>query len=193
MWYNIFIAVTMLFTPVVLSAQAGDGHKVTVRSGYDLAAVDSSIRAGWALEVTGAPGFSYPFVTAFRGRQLMFYWDTYFINRGLLVTGNLQLARNNTLNILRVVDSVGYMGNAAGTTWGMNRSQPPYLSIMVRDIFEAAPDTAFLRYAFGVLKKEYHFWTDTSAGATEDHRTAVAGMQRYYHHASPGDLGCPLR
>jgi alpha,alpha-trehalase len=120
----------------------------------------------------------------------MFYWDTYFNNKGLLGNNFETVAKWSTQNLLFVVDKFGYMGNAAITDWGMNRSQPPYLSEMVRDIFEktGSIDTAFIKQAYPILQKEYLFWTDTSSKAIEQHNTPVKGLQRFYHHASDKEL-----
>lgn len=157
-------------------------------SRYDLKSINSKISNDWAAEVTNNKDLPYPYVTAFSHDQHMFYWDTYFINKGLLATNNLKLAKQNVLNVLYVVDRFGYMGNAAITSWGMNRSQPPYLSVMVRDVYDVEKDAEFLRFAYPILKKEYHFWTDTRSSAIEDHSTSIVGLQRFGHHAAKKEL-----
>ncbi len=152
--------------------------------------VSKSINANWDVELTKTADLPYIFINSFRNAPFMFYWDTYFVNKGLLGNNFETVAKWNVQNLLFVVNKFGYMGNAAVTDWGMNRSQPPYLSAMVRDVFEktGSVDTAFLREAYPVLEKEYHFWTDTSSQAIEQHNTPVKGLQRFYHHASNKEL-----
>ena len=115
-----------------------------------------------------------------------FYWDQYFVNKGLLLIDSLsEFAKNGTDNLLWEVDTLGFVPNA-NRNWGMNRSQTPYLAMMVQDVYENmdVKDTEWLKNAYYALKKEYHFWTDTSPDAIENHNTSVNGLQRFYHHAS---------
>jgi len=158
------------------------------RLNYDYHTIDSVITNRWESQALKSKDFPNTFIPAFQNDPVMFYWDTFFINKGLIATGKLQLAKENTLNILDIVDRFGYMPNAAITTWGMNRSQPPYLSVMVRDIFKAEKDIKFLAYAYPILKKEYEFWTGQGPGTIENHQTKIKGLQRFSHHASKQEL-----
>ena len=126
--------------------------------------VDNYIRGQWDNQLTKSNEMPNIYIGAWPYLPFMFYWDTYFTNLGLYIHNFETVAKWNTENLLSVVDKFGYMGNAAVTSWGMNRSQPPYLSSMVRDVFEqfGSKDTAFLRKAYPILRKEYLFWTDTS-------------------------------
>jgi len=119
-----------------------------------------------------------------------FYWDNYFTNKGLLLIDTLSgFAKNATDNLLWEVDTLGFVPNA-NVNWGMNRSQTPYLAMIVKDIYKHmdVKDSEWLKNAYYTLKKEYHFWTDTSLYAIENHNTSVKGLQRFYHHASKEEL-----
>jgi len=119
-----------------------------------------------------------------------FYWDQYFVNKGLLLIDSLSIfAKNGTDNLLWEVDILGFVPNA-NKNWGMNRSQTPYLAMMVLDVYEnmSVKDHVWLKNAYFTLKKEYYFWTDTSPDAIENHNTSVDGLQRFYHHASKEEL-----
>ncbi|MDD6483232.1 MAG: trehalase family glycosidase [Clostridiales bacterium] len=87
----------------------------------------------------------------------MYYWDTYFTNLGLLIGGRPQLAKNNVDNMLYLVNRYGFMPNGNRKCF-LNQSQPPFLSEMVRDIYEYYKDPVWLLSAYGVLKTEYEFW-----------------------------------
>lgn len=150
--------------------------------------IDTYIRNNWDSYLTKSADFDHIYINSFQYAPFMFYWDSYFINQGLLLHGYDEVVKWNIENILSVVDRFGYMGNAAITPWGMNRSQPPYLSAMVKDYFDYSNDTNFVRKAYPTLLKEYKFWTDTSANAIENHCTPVAGLYRFSAHPSRGEL-----
>ena len=105
----------------------------------------------------------------------LFYWDTYFTNQGLIRIGQIELAKSNVDNLLSEVERFGYVPNA---NWRplLTRSQPPYLSMMVRDIFEATGDREWLKRAVATLHREYDFWMRR--------RMTPTGLSRYFHNAS---------
>jgi len=152
--------------------------------------INDSIRNNWDDELSKSADLPNPYTGAFKYLPFMFYWDTYFINMGLNIHKYDAVAKFNTENLLSVVDKYGFVGNASITPWGMNRSQPPYLSVMVRDVYESRfpRDTNFLKKAYQTLKKDYLFWTDTSKNAIEQHKTAVKGLQRFFHHAKDVEI-----
>ena len=154
----------------------------------ELEKINSVISQNWNGEITTNKYLPYSYVTAYPNDSCMYYWDTYFINKGLIATKQIKLAKQNTLNLLNVVSKLGFVANASITSWGMNRSQPPYLSMMVRDVYEADRDVQFLREAYPLLKMEYHFWTDNGSSVIEDHHTDIEGLQRFSHHATKEDL-----
>ncbi|HEX9970430.1 MAG TPA: trehalase family glycosidase, partial [bacterium] len=101
-------------------------------------------------------GLPYPYTVPSHNNpnmQIHFYWDTYFTNVGLLKQGLFDLAKSNVDNLLFEVEKYGFIPNG-NRTFFLNRSQQPYLSLMVRDIFEATHDKNWLRLAFATLKKE---------------------------------------
>ncbi len=121
--------------------------------------------------------FSVPCIRG--GFQDMFYWDTYFTNAGLLLDGDVWQSRNNIEDIAAMVERFGYMPNA--TSEGMlTRSQPPLLSMMVRDYYDATGDKELLGRMLPVLEKEYDFWMTK--------RVAPNGLNRYGHNATDAQL-----
>ena len=89
--------------------------------------------------------------------QEMYYWDTYFINRGLMLIGLTEQAINNTENMFSLIERYGFMLNGNRTGYLYN-SQPPFLSEMVKDIYKETGDKKWLKRAVGYLIKEYEFW-----------------------------------
>lgn len=121
--------------------------------------------------------FSVPCIRG--GFQDMFYWDTYFTNAGLLLDGDVWQSLNNIEDIAAMVERFGYMPNA--TSEGMlTRSQPPLLSMMVRDYYDATGDKELLGRMLPVLEKEYDFWMTK--------RVAPNGLNRYGHNATDAQL-----
>ena len=116
--------------------------------------------------------FTVPCVSGIMQNQ--FYWDTYFTNLGLLRQGFSGLAKNNVDNLLYMVEKYGFVPNG-NCSYFLNRSQPPYLSMMVRDIFDEFQDQNWLKSAYDTLKKEYNFWMNN--------RSTPIGLNRYFHHA----------
>ncbi len=101
----------------------------------------------------------------------LFYWDTYFTNKGLIILNNTEQAKNNALDIVYLVERFGYMPNGSRTFF-LKRSQPPYLALMADDIYRHTDDLSFLKRVFPVLKREYGFWMNL--------RLSPNGLNRYY-------------
>jgi alpha,alpha-trehalase len=111
--------------------------------------------------------------------QAFFYWDTYFTNVGLLLHGLVDVAKANVENMFHLIDTFGYVPNQTfvGQT---NRSQPPYLSLMVREIYDRTHDQDWLARAHGFVEREYAFWM-------KDRITPI-GLNRHYHDADDSFL-----
>ena len=108
----------------------------------------------------------------------MYGWDSYFIIRGLLQAGRTELARGMVENFFFEIEHYGAMLNA-NRTYYLTRSQPPFVSSMVVDVYEAMEkaghsDRAFLERAYADLEKDYGMWT------RDPHLAAETGLSRYY-------------
>ena len=106
----------------------------------------------------------------------MYYWDTYFTNLGLIADGNVELAKNNIDNMLYMVEKYGFMPNG-NRTYYLTRSQPPFLYLGVKDIYEVTRDKKWLKQAYGTLCKEYDFW--------QTKRVLPCGLNFYGNHDIP--------
>jgi alpha,alpha-trehalase len=110
----------------------------------------------------------------------MYGWDSYFIIRGLLRAGRVELARGMVDNFFFEIEHYGAMLNA-NRTYYLTRSQPPFLSSMFVDVYEASrkqpgakDDKAWLEQAYADLGKDYEMWTH------DPHRAGDTGLSRYY-------------
>jgi len=107
----------------------------------------------------------------------MYGWDSYFIIRGLLRAGRMELARGMVDNFFFEIEHYGAMLNA-NRTYYLTRSQPPFLSSMFVDVYNATPrdkpDIAWLERAYKDLNKDYEMWT------RDPHLAGQTGLSRYY-------------
>ena len=113
----------------------------------------------------------------------MYGWDSYFIIRGLLQAGRVELARGMVDNFFFEVENYGAMLNA-NRTYYLTRSQPPFMSSMVVDVYEAmqkqashqdaSADRAWLERAYTDLDKDYGMWT------RDPHLAGDTGLSRYF-------------
>ena len=87
----------------------------------------------------------------------MYYWDTYFTNRGLLLSGRLDLAKHKCENIAHMIRTYGYMPNGTRTFY-LGRSQPPYFALMVEDVYEVLQEDHWLAEMYDVACQKYDFW-----------------------------------
>lgn len=129
--------------------------------------VETYIRENWKNTVKTTKedcgtliGLPKPYTTPCIGGkfQEMYYWDTYFTNIGLMLSGNFEQAKNNIDNMIYLINRYGKMPNG-NRSYYLNRSQPPFLSQMVREFYSYVEDKEWLRTeAFPALEKEYDFW-----------------------------------
>ncbi len=108
----------------------------------------------------------------------MYGWDSYFIVRGLLRAGRIELARGMVDNFFFEIEHYGAMLNA-NRTYYLTRSQPPFLSSMFVDVYKAMQenghaDNAWLKRAYDDLGKDYLMWN------TVPHLAGDTGLSRYY-------------
>ena len=124
-------------------------------------------------DVGGLIGLPFPYtVPCISGTfQEMYYWDTYFTNIGLILSGEVKQAVNNVENVAYLIEKYGKMPNGNSTGF-LNRSQPPFFSQMVCEIFEKTADTAWLEKIYPTVEKEYYFW--------QKNRKTSSGLNRYY-------------
>lgn len=136
--------------------------------------LDKTIRVNKKDGDDGLIGLPYPYtvpsVAETNFFQEMYYWDTYFTCKGLEILNRWELIKNNTDNILYMVDRYGHMPNGTRECL-FGRSQPPVLSLMVRDVYDHYKDRVWLIGAYKMLETEYEFWMKK--------RISPTGLNRY--------------
>lgn len=115
----------------------------------------------------------HPYVVPGGRFNEMYGWDSYFIEIGLLRDGETELAKSMVENFLYQVEHYGKVLNA-NRTYYLTRSQPPFLTRMVLDVYRRTRDRAWLAKSVPAIEKYYLFWT------TGPHLVAETGLSRYY-------------
>ncbi|KAF8379991.1 hypothetical protein HHK36_027459 [Tetracentron sinense] len=107
----------------------------------------------------------------------VYYWDSYWVIRGLLVSKMYETAKAIVFNLISLIDEYGYVLNGARAYYS-NRSQPPLLSSMVFDIYKRTNDLEMVRKSVPALLKEHHFWN------SEIHKVTIQDAQECNHTLS---------
>lgn len=115
----------------------------------------------------------------------LYYWDSYFIMLGLLHDGRKDLARGTADNLLYEMEHYGKITNA-NRTYYLTRSQPPFLTSVIRAVFESgAADTNWLASALKIAMNEYRdVWMSSD-------RTVSFGPYKLNRYYDSGDGPCP--
>lgn len=118
-----------------------------------------------------------PFVVPGGRFNEMYGWDSYFEALGLLADGRVDLARAMVDNFVYQIENYGKILNA-NRTYYLMRSQPPFLTSMIRSVYEVLPKSKenkrWLERALRAAIAEYrNVWMNP------DHLTQT-GLSRYF-------------
>jgi alpha,alpha-trehalase len=166
--------------PIVYISQTEDRQRVEKlllerMNTKDLAQVDLRILPDdpTAISEHGLLYLPHPYVVPGGRFNEMYGWDSYFILLGLIRDGETAAAKDMTDNLLYEVEYYGKVLNA-NRSYYLTRSQPPFISHMVREIYQITRDKIWLRKAISLIEKTYDMWTD------EQHLCGGTGLSRYY-------------
>jgi alpha,alpha-trehalase len=118
----------------------------------------------------------------------MYGWDSYFIVIGLQADHREALAKGMVDNFLFEIEHYGAVLNA-NRTYYLTRSQPPFLTSMIRAVYEdpasfpatpagRAQARLWLEHAYTLAEKDYSVWTRA------EHRAGTTGLARYFDYGS---------
>src|ERR1700678_16437 len=108
----------------------------------------------------------------------MYGWDSYFIILGLLHDRRIDLARGMVENFFFEIEHYGTVLNA-NRTYYLTRSQPPFLTSMIMEVYNAEKtagheDNKWLARAYEFAVRDYEMWT------REPHLEGSTRLSRYY-------------
>jgi alpha,alpha-trehalase len=125
----------------------------------------------------------------------MFYWDTFFMFRGLMGTKREWLMKSMVNNFIYLFQTHGIIPNFTAPV-SMGRSQPPFLTSMILDTYNGyyfpwlrknkvkkmltslSDPKKWLKLAVAVAKQEYEqIWLDSEG--LYNHRVKDSGLARY--------------
>jgi alpha,alpha-trehalase len=137
------------------------------------------------------PGLLYlpnPYIVPGGRFNEMYGWDSYFILLGLEADHREALAKGIVDNFLFEVEHYGAVLNA-NRTYYLTRSQPPFLTSMIRAVYEnpaSFPATSsgraqareWLAHAYSLAEKDYSTW------ARPEHKAGSTGLTRYFDYGT---------
>lgn len=108
----------------------------------------------------------------------MYGWDSYFIIRGLVRDGRIDLAKGMVENFFFEIEHYGGVLNA-NRTYYLTRSQPPFLTSMILAVYDAQKesgqaDNKWLARAYEYAVRDHALWTSAP------HLAGTTGLSRYF-------------
>lgn len=127
-----------------------------------------------------------PFVAPGDSFDWFFYWDSYFIITGLTAQGDWELAKGIVDDFLAEVETYGMIPNynAPGAVCA-SRSQPPYLTAAIEEVWPFVQDNDWLERAYQDAKTEYMGYWMVAPHLTD------TGLSRYYDPTGEGCVTIP--
>ncbi|KAI8636219.1 trehalase [Parasitella parasitica] len=110
---------------------------------------------------------SRPFVVPGGRFREFYYWDSFFVIKGLLLGDQIDLARDMIENFFDFVKRYGFVPNGARIYY-LNRSQPPFLTHMVQAYYDKTGDDDFMTKALPILDQEYAHWMANASIRVQD-------------------------
>eukprot|EP01053_Blabericola_migrator_P004593 Blabericola_migrator_1__4592@NODE_2439_length_2756_cov_786_580513_g1527_i0_p1_GENE_NODE_2439_length_2756_cov_786_580513_g1527_i0NODE_2439_length_2756_cov_786_580513_g1527_i0_p1_ORF_typecomplete_len719_score92_48Trehalase/PF01204_18/6e83GDE_C/PF06202_14/6_5e06Bac_rhamnosid6H/PF17389_2/12Bac_rhamnosid6H/PF17389_2/0_0017_NODE_2439_length_2756_cov_786_580513_g1527_i01912347 len=160
-------ATNAVITDMTKAAITSKYHLRVQKLGMDLiqlwARFYRATSATWSPDRNSLIPVPRPFVVP-GGRFIeIYYWDSYWIIRGLLCSGLDDVAQGIIENFLFCVERFGFIPNGLRKYY-LDRSQPPLLSCMLRAYYHATQDKEFIAGALQMLEREYAFWMSPRLG-----------------------------
>ncbi|XP_071957606.1 trehalase-like [Antedon mediterranea] len=98
-----------------------------------------------------------PFIIPGGRFREFYYWDSYWVVKGLLLSEMYSTVRGMILNFVSMVKRYGFVPNG-GRVYFEKRSQPPFLIPIVYEYLKASKDIQFVSDIMEHLVEEYNFW-----------------------------------
>ncbi|XP_017883854.1 trehalase isoform X1 [Ceratina calcarata] len=111
-----------------------------------------------------------------------YYWDSYWIIKGLLLSEMYTTVKGMLSNFVMIVDKIGFIPNGGRIYYTM-RSHPPLLIPMVDEYLKVTHDYKWLEENFHLLEKEFEFWMTNRTVEVEMDGVKYT-LARYYEESS---------
>lgn len=103
-----------------------------------------------------------------------YYWDSYWIIKGLLISEMYATAKGMLENFAQMIEQFGFIPNG-GRIYYLGRSQPPFYIAMVKEYVDATNDMEFIRKHIGAMETEFQYWMDNNLVEVNGHMLAKYG------------------
>jgi alpha,alpha-trehalase len=186
-----------LYLPAGFPQPPAIGHLLQEKCQVDIETLPAAINPHGELDNTdikpeGLLYLPHPYVVPGGQFNEMYGWDSYFIIRGLLADGRVELAKGMVENFFFEIEHYGAILNA-NRTYYLTRSQPPFLTSMILAVYEAEraagkDDRDWLRRAYEFAVRDHTQWTNAP------HLAGDTGLSRYFDHGEgpvPEIIGNP--
>lgn len=124
----------------------------------------------------------YPFIIPGGRFREYYYWDTYWILEGLMVSDMYTSAKNIVKNFIYIINKYGYIPNGTRKYY-LYRSQPPYFTMMLLKLLDD-DGNQFNDLVFDeglkAAVKEYEFWMKYKSVEIEDENGEIHTLNRYH-------------
>ncbi|CAK5022317.1 unnamed protein product [Meloidogyne enterolobii] len=89
--------------------------------------------------------------------KVFFYWDTYWILKGLYFSNLIETSYGVLKNFAHILNYHGFIPNS-GNIQLSRRSQPPFFTQMIKDYFDITKNKSFLQEFLPLAEKELKWW-----------------------------------
>ncbi|KAE9554375.1 hypothetical protein FO519_002434 [Halicephalobus sp. NKZ332] len=86
-----------------------------------------------------------------------YYWDAYWIIKGLMASEMYEAAARMILNYRDFAEKYGFIPNG-GRIYYLKRSQPPLFIPMVYEFYENTGNASFVKQLLPTMEKEFNYW-----------------------------------
>lgn len=117
---------------------------------------DSTLCNGTECESSLIP-LNHTFVVPGGRFREIYYWDSYFVELGLLSSQLFSVVNSTLQNFMDELENFGFIPNG-GRIYYLNRSQPPFFIPMLHAYVEATGDKDILKRALPLAEKELDWW-----------------------------------
>lgn len=145
----------------------------------ELSRVSVSLENGGSTTLLNLPR---PFIIPGGRFREFYYWDTYWILEGLLVSDMHKSAENIVVNFIEIINTYGYIPNGTRKYY-LFRSEPPFFTMMLLkllDIEGGKYNDLVFGEGLDAAIKEYEFWQKYKKISVED-KDGNEHELNYYH------------
>uniref|UniRef100_A0A0N5A169 Trehalase n=1 Tax=Parastrongyloides trichosuri TaxID=131310 RepID=A0A0N5A169_PARTI len=123
----------------------------------------------------------HPFVIPGGRFREFYYWDTYWVVKGLLYSQMYETAKGIIRNFVYIVEKHGFIPNG-GRVYYLSRTQPPFLTQMVYSYYLSTGDLDFVQEVLQLLEKEFKFWVKQRSTMYLDPNNQTNAKFRYFQY-----------